>query len=114
MKTPKLTIDQIVFALPCGNEKRSNPTLVEAKVTSVAKKYFTLEGIRFRGSKFHLPGTAGHADMQEATDFCNNWQIYTSMKEIEDEKQRPIILAQLTAKLSTYSVDQLTELFKTL
>lgn len=102
----KLKIGQTVFAKPQSNALRRGCSIKEAIITSVGKKYFTLEGFR---NKFYLPNS-GHNSMRELTDYICNWHIYTSMKEIEDIRNRPLVLVSINNELSKMSVDELNEL----
>jgi hypothetical protein len=117
MENLKLTIGQKVVLRPLSNATRSNYQVVEAEITKIGNKNFYV--------KSELP-TYGRIEdtpfgkddfLQIKKDYRGNtyspeYKIYTSMKAIEDERNHPIILKELTDKLAKMSVDRLIELNK--
>jgi len=119
MKAKKLTIGQKVLLMPKGNALRTNSAavIIEAEVVKVGKKHFYLKpAVMAYGAIDRTPfdlETFQQINKDYAGNtYISNYTVYTSMKEIEDEEKRPIVLKELTAKLAGMSVDRLIELNK--
>ena len=89
-----MKIGQKVLVKSIGNQARYGTSIVKDKIKSIGRKYFKLEDNNCRFIIETLYADPGQ--------YISNYQVYFSMKEIEDEKR----VSELNRKISnlfTYS-----------
>lgn len=94
-----LKVGQVVYL---KKSRIRQPEVIEAKITNVGKKYFTVEQGFFK-TRLFIDG------MCEVTYSGHPWNAYLSIKEIEEEDERRSLGSFLyhTAEYSRLSLDQL-------
>lgn len=93
-----------VYLKPVNNQARyiKNDILnhiKEAEVEKIGKKYFYLKGYSM---KF------GVTEMIDISNYCANYQVYTSLQEIKDEEEFDNLVSKIKSKFTTYGTIKLT------
>lgn len=110
MDTTKIKQGQTLWVKTIGNLARGGTSRhFSVIVTSVGKKYFTLD--KCIRCKFEI------ASLQEATEYSSNFKVYFSEQEILDEKEAEILAEKIRNIIgaygkSTLSIAQLRAIYK--
>lgn len=102
----KLKIGQIVYGEPLGNAARYNKEIKEFTVASLGNKYFTLNNEKGYSHRIKF----SYETMNEVCQYSSDWHIWLSKKDIENKRNKPILINQINVKLGSMSHDELNEL----
>lgn len=93
IKRDKPEVGQTVYSLNVGSAARySQQKLAEYTVTKVGRKYFTIKREdSWVDHQFHLD------TWKQKTEYSPDMQLYTSIQEYEDEKERNDLLDKMFA-----------------
>jgi hypothetical protein len=97
-------VGESVFLKAIGNNARRGRERVEEwKIKKIGRKYFDvwIEGREFSTIQFHIE------DHKQKMDYPD-WELYWSMQDIEDEKEKNQILVKLSTMFGSYGKPKLT------
>lgn len=101
---------QIVYVKKTGyNVKKHEEGIIECKVLTVGRKYFTLDTVDgsshwFSRIKFSIE------DMCEESQYTTEYKVYLTEKEITDEQEAPVIREKIKLLTNKLTTDQLKEI----
>ncbi len=99
----KLIKGQTVWVKPIRNAARHNAKVKEVVITTVGRKYFTLEGWDFARKKFSIE------TLEEVSEYSADYEVYLSLEDLEHAEARPEKLKTVERLLYSLTFPQLVE-----